>query len=218
MAFKRSALTLSSYFVLPTALLLIIGCESDAPNSSSSPPVTPDMSEDFSHNHEHSHGPEHDHGHSHHGDTNGSHQHEHSHAHRHGETPHDGRIVSIGHTHHKVGETYYHAEVLPITDGMLAFHVLIEDEDGELQEYSVEETEIFALVNESGASADLAIQITFIRDSTNKSQFTADIPASLADAERLTVVVPKIKLGKGRLNFKFEGRPSLATVDPAAGE
>ena len=49
------------------------------------------------------------------------HGHGHSHSHRHGKPLHGGRIVSIGHTHHKNGATHFHAEVMPLT-GDIRFH------------------------------------------------------------------------------------------------
>ena len=95
----------------------------------------------------------------------------------------------------------------------MRFHVLIEDEDGELQEQPVEAAEILAIVNVTDADTELATQVSFMRSSSDESLFAVQVPEALASAERLTVVVPKIKVGKERLNFKFESRRSELTAD-----
>ena len=73
----------------------------------STPDVTPEMHTDSSNDDEHDHGGEHDHGH---GDgLAGTHSHDHSHNRSLGKPLHGGRIVPIGHAHHKGGVTHFHA-------------------------------------------------------------------------------------------------------------
>ena len=106
---------------LVSAAILAAGC------SDSAAPITTDMHEDFDHDHTHQHTDDDDHEHDHGDDFRGSHSHGHTHGHRHGQPLHGGRIVSIGHTHHKNGATHFHAEVMPIAGNSIRFHLFVEN-------------------------------------------------------------------------------------------
>ena len=199
----------STPYLMIAALLLAAGCTEPDPG------VTPEMHEDFSHDHKHQHGGDHDHEHEHGDGFTGTHSHGHSHSHRHGEPLHGGRIVSIGHTHHKGGATHFHAEVMPLADNVIRFHLLTESDDGESVDYSIEDNEIPALVCvKDKESLSKEASFTSVAEGDETSEFMLAIPESLPDAEAFSIVIPKITLGGQRQNFSF----SVSREKPAADE
>lgn len=180
------------------AALLLAGC-SDQDDAA----VTTDMHEDFDHDHKHQHSDGDDHEHDHADGFKGTHSHGHSHSHRHGDPIHGGKIVSVGHTHHKGGATHYHAEIMPIEESSIRFFVLTESDDGVSKDYPIEDGEITALISLKGKEA-AASNVNFLSVSEGKSaEFVLSIPDDMTDGDAYSVVVPKIKLGGQRLNFSF---------------
>ena len=181
-------------------VVLAVGCE-----ESVTPAVTTDMHEDFDHSHKHTHGEESDHEHEHQDGFKGSHAHNHSHPHRHGEPLFGGQITSIGHSHHKDGETHYHAEVMPISNGFITFHLLTETSDGKLKIYPVPDQEIESFINEFNGEPIRATELDFVpqNNQSKSSSFTATIPEKFRENQKLLIVIPKITLGGERLNFSF---------------
>lgn len=166
--------------------------------------ITTDMHEDFDHKHKHQHTGDDDHEHDHKDGFKGSHAHGHSHSHRHGEPLHGGRIVSIGHTHHKDGATHFHAEVMPLTGNFIRFHVLTESSNGESKDFPVEDAEIPGLISKKGGEEG-ALECSFVatENGENGSEFVLEIPQPLRDENAFSVVVPKITLDGNRQNFSF---------------
>ena len=197
----------STPYLMIAALLLTAGCtESD--------PVTPEMHTDFSHDHKHQHGSNHDHEHEHKEGFTGTHSHGHSHSHRHGEPLHGGRIVSIGHTHHKGGATHFHAEVMPLVDNVIRFHLLTESDDGESIDFSIDDKEIPALVSvKDKESLSKEASFTSVAVAGESSEFMLAIPESLAEGEAFSIVIPKITLGGQRQNFSFSVSRQKPEVD-----
>ncbi|QDT99982.1 hypothetical protein [Gimesia aquarii] len=194
----------NSYLSLPflffAIVVLAVGCE-----DSGAPAVTTDMHEDFDHTHKHAHGEGSEHEHEHQDGFEGSHAHPHSHSHRHGEPLFGGKITSIGHSHHKGGEAHYHAEVMPVVDGVITFHLLTETADGKSKSYPVEEKEILSLINEVNGEPIRASELVFASkdDQSPSSTFVATIPDKFSESQKLLIVIPKITLGGERLNFSF---------------
>ncbi|MBC8355445.1 MAG: hypothetical protein H8E66_25995 [Planctomycetes bacterium] len=188
--------------------LLLVGCDRAASS------VTPDMRADFGHDHRHQHGEGHDHEHEHKEGFHGGHSH--THGHRHGAPLHGGRIVSIGHSHHAGGETHFHAEVMPIVDGRITFHVLAENAEGKSEDYRVEATEIVAYVDRLDKESTRADEVVFrSAGEDGGSTFSAEVPEPFLDSRELFVVVPKIKLGGERLNFSFTASISDRAEQPS---
>ena len=163
---------------------LFVGCESAASNVDNDGRVT------SANGHRHPHGR---------GQSR-----QHSHGHQRGDPLYGGRIIAIGHTHRGAQATHYHAEVMPITDGRIVFHVLTENTAGKSEPLGVEATKIVAYVDRTDKQAARAEEIAFVSDRTRAgSKFVASIPDSLLDCKRLLVVVPKIQLGGERQSFTF---------------
>ena len=179
-------------------LAFCIGC-SDEDTS-----VTPEMHTDFSHDHKHQHAGHDGHEHTHKDGFKGTHSHGHSHSHRHGEPLHGGRIVSIGHTHHKSGATHFHAEVMPLVDGVIRFHLLTESDDGKSKDYGITAKEIDALISISDKESG-GHEVSFVAagEGEKASEFTLTIPDGLSEGESFSVVIPKLTLGGHRQNFSF---------------
>lgn len=189
--------------------LFLSGCD-QSPSS-----VTTDMHADFGHDHRHQHGPGHDHEHDHEGGFQGGHSHSHTHGHRHGEPLHGGRIASIGHSHHATGETHFHAEVMPVVDRQITFHVLTENAEGKSEDYPVEATEIVAYVDRLDKESTRSLEVVFsAKGEDGRSTFVAAVPESFLESKELSVVVPKIKLGGERLNFSFTAQQAESPSDP----
>ena len=160
------------------------------------------MDADFSHKHKHQHDKEavHEHGHK---SFSGAHKHTHGHEHRHGQPPHDGMIVSIGHSKHTTESSAYHAEILPVTDNKLRFHLLIEESDGKFNDLSIKSTRLAAeLRAEEDASATRHF-FTAIGNTQQTSAFELSIPSSMKDAETLFVKLPTVKFGDDIHSFEF---------------
>ena len=129
---------------------------------------------------------------------------------------HGGQIVAIGHSHHGNGQTHYHAEIMPLADGKVIFHVLTDDGHGEPQPADLAIDKIRAYVDPLDRDSVQAVEVTFsARKKSGGSTFTATIPEVLQDSKRLSVIIPKIELGGERLNFSFKASP---TVTPAQSE
>ncbi|MCH2211048.1 MAG: hypothetical protein MK110_07080 [Fuerstiella sp.] len=177
-------------------------------------PVTTDMHEDFTHDHKHRHEDNDNHEHEHEDDIQGSHSHGHSHGHRHGQPLHGGRIVSIGHTHHKDGSTHFHAEVLPLTDNTIHCFLQTETKDGETVDYCIKEPEIEALLSIKGMEWT-SHNLNFIAVNEGESaEFVMELPEKLANDSEFSVVIPKIELGGQRQNFGFKiTRESVAEAE-----
>lgn len=181
-------------------VVLAVGCEESGTTA-----VTTDMHEDFDHSHKHTHGEGSEHEHEHPDGFEGSHSHSHSHSHRHGEPLFGGRITSIGHSHHKGGETHYHAEVMPVVDGTITFHLLTESSDGKSESYPIKEKKLVSIINEQNGEAILASELIFASkdDKSPSSTFVAAVPDKFSDDQKLLIVIPKITLGGERLSFSF---------------
>ena len=193
---------LPSVLTLTLMLLFLAGCTE--PQSDSEPAVTTEMHEDFDHHHPHQHGTHHDHEHEHGDGFEGTHSHDHSHGHRHGSPLHGGRVVSIGHSHHKDGETHFHAEVMPVAGDSISFHILTEDESGESVDAPVEAKEITGLISVKGEeSAGHEVTFQNTDDDGEASGFTATLPEKLVHGQAYSVVIPKVILAGQRQNFSF---------------
>ena len=166
--------------------------------------ITTDMHEDFDHDHKHQHTGDDDHEHEHKDGFRGTHAHGHTHSHRHGEPLHGGRIVSIGHTHHKGGATHFHAEVMPLTGDSIRFHLLTESDSGESKDFPIKVTEIPGLISLKGKeSASTDCMFTAVGTADTASEFTVEIPEFLREGDAYSVVIPKVKLDGNRQNFSF---------------
>lgn len=182
---------------------LIAGCT----NSDSTPPVTTEMAEDFDHDHTHQHSDHADHEHHHDDKFQGEHSHGHSHSHRHGSPLHGGQIVSIGHTHHGKGATHFHAEVMPIEDDTIRFHLLTESEKGETIDLAIEQSEIPGIVSVWSAES-VTVDCVFrgTSDGSKSSEFSLTIPERLAKGKTFSVVIPNLTVGGHRQNFSFTAK------------
>ena len=189
-------------FVLP--VLFCGGC------SDSDSPIITEMHEDFDHKHKHQHTGDDDHEHEHKDGFKGAHAHGHSHSHRHGEPLHGGRIVSIGHTHHKDGATHFHAEVMPLIGDSIRFHLLTENDAGESEDFPIEATEIPGLISIKGREAN-PTEFPFVAVEGG-AEFCLEIPEHMRDGVAFSVVIPKVKLSGDRQNFSF----SVTRQEPAA--
>lgn len=166
--------------------LFVAGCERSAPLGGVEAVVKSEPG------HEHDHSAGHDHAHAH------------GHDHEHGDPLYGGETVEIGHSHHASGETYYHAEVMPVAEGRITFHVLTETADGKSEPCEVAQTTITAYAGRPDRDASQAQEVAFSSDGEEGgATFAAPIPESLLDSERLFVVVPKIELGGEQLSFSF---------------
>ncbi|MCH2202799.1 MAG: hypothetical protein MK102_12575 [Fuerstiella sp.] len=183
-------------FVLSVALLS--GC------SDPEAPITTDMHEDFTHDHQHRHGATDDHEHDHGEDLQGSHSHDHSHGHRHGKPLHGGRIVSIGHAHHKDGATHFHAEILPLIDNTVRCFLQIETKDGETADYRIKESEIEALLSVKGREWTSRNRMFIAVNEGECAEFVMELPKNLENDSEFSVAIPKIELGGQRQNFSFK--------------
>ena len=173
----------SSTLVVLALGLLFVGCDQSASTSDT------DMHADSESN-----GHDSDHGHNH----------SHSHGHQQGEPLYGGDVVAIGHTHHGSGATHYHAEVMPVEDGRVTFHVLTDNDKGESEPFHVETREIVGYVDRVEAEDGPAYEVTFSsQDDQGGSTFIATLPEWLLDSKQVFVVVPKIQLGHERQNFSF---------------
>ena len=203
------------YFFSICAVLVSSGCSSD------SDAITTDMHEDFDHDHKHQHTGDDDHEHEHKDGFRGAHSHDHSHGHRHGDPLHGGRVVSVGHTHHKDEVAHFHAEVMPVTDNTICFHILTETEDGVSSDHAIDVMEIPAIISVKNQESNSA-ECVFKGVGAGKaaSEFKLQIPERLAEGDSFSVVVPKVKLGGIRQNFSFTVSRTAAEVSdgPASDE
>ena len=138
----------------------------------------------------------------------------HAHPHAQGSPLHGGRIVAIGHSHHGSEETHYHAEIMPIVDGKIMFHVLTDNKAGQSQLVRVAATMIEAYVDPLDKETARAYEVVFSSEEHDRgATFVATVPEVLQDCQRMSVVVPKIELGGQRLSFSFttaaEDAPAL---------
>ena len=197
-----------------TAALTVVLCLGCVDQDSA---ITTEMHEDFDHDHKHLHTGDDDHEHEHKDGFKGSHAHGHSHSHRHGEPLYGGRIVSIGHTHHKDGATHFHAEVMPLTDNTVRFHLLTTSHDGNSKDYPVDDAEIPALISiKSRDSRGMACSFVAIGDGNTSAEFALELPELMDEGEAFSVVVPKLKLNGNRQNFSFSISRKKAENDGVA--
>ena len=182
------------------SVLACCGCSDSEPGR----PVTTDMHEDFDHEHKHQHTGGDDHEHGHEDGFEGAHSHGHTHSHRHGEALHGGRIVSIGHTHHKDGASHFHAEVMPLNANTIGFHLLTETEEGESRDFPVDEKEISAVISIQGQESNSS-ECTFVAvgDGGPTAEFSLMIPEAIIDGGAYSVVIPSVTLDGQRQNFSF---------------
>ena len=185
---------------------LIAGCTN---SDSATAPVTTEMTEDFDHDHTHQHSDHADHEHHHDDGFQGEHAHGHSHSHRHGEPLHGGRIVSIGHTHHGKGATHFHAEVMPIVEDTIRFHLLTESDEGKSIDLAIEQTEIPGIISiKSAESVSVDCVFKGTGDGDESSEFFLKIPERLTRGEAFSVVIPKLTVRGHRQNFSFTAKRS----------
>ncbi|MCR9197343.1 MAG: hypothetical protein NXI04_01745 [Planctomycetaceae bacterium] len=191
-------LTLPTIALLSALLLSLAGC------SDGEGPLTTDMQEDFTHDHQHQHGTGDGHEHEHDNDFEGSHSHGHQHGHRHGKPLHGGRVLSVGHTHHKGGATHFHVELMPMTDDSIRFFLQTEDAHGEAMDCAIEDAEIEALISVRGMeAASKEVRFEAVAGG-NGSEFVLQLPEDLVSGKEFSVIVPKLKLGGQRQNFSFK--------------
>lgn len=203
-------------YVASSSLLIALLCSGCSDPDAA---VTTDMHEDFDHEHKHQHTDNDDHEHEHEDGVRGSHSHGHTHNHRHGEPLHDGHIVSIGHTHHQDRATRYHAEVMPLSDNTIRFHLLTESDEGESGDYPIEVSEIPALISIRGhESVSSELSFVGVGDGDRASEFSLTIPNGLAEANEFSVMIPSVSLGGQRQNFSFTVRREMAENNKAADD
>ncbi len=132
------------------------------------------------------------------------HNHDHEHEHFHAKALYGGHVVAIGHTHGK-DATDYHAEIMPIRDAQITFHVLGSNARHASQPLHVKAETILAYAAGANQKTGQASKIIF-SPTTNSggSTWSAAIPASLKRESQLAVVIPKITLAGKRLNFSFK--------------
>ena len=196
-------------FMLAAGLILT-GCEQP---TSSVDAARANNGGDHGHHHDHDHDDHHSHDHDHddhHGQTHDHDDHHgQTHDHPHVHPTHGGQIVTIGHTHHGSSATHYHAEIMPLSDGKVSFHILTADAHGASQPVPVETEKIVAYAAPVDRDAGQASEIFFLATKNNDgSAWSATIPDSLKDGGRISIVVPKISLGGQRLNFSFKTGPA----------
>jgi len=185
--------------LLMLAVSILITCSSCADIES---PITTDMHADFSHQHKHQHDDQSAHEHRHE-KFNGEHKHNHNHGHRHGKPPHDGKIVSIGHSEHGTESSAFHAEILPVTDNKIRFNLLIEKSDGEYNDLAVNSSRLAAELRTKENSSATHLFFTTIDDTQAGAAFELSIPSSMKDANTLFVKLPKVKFGDDMHSFNF---------------
>lgn len=201
--------TFPAVALLSASLLGLTGC------SDGEEPLTTDMQEDFTHDHQHQHGVGDSHEHEHDDDFEGSHAHGHLHGHRHGKPLHGGRVLSVGHTHHKGGATHFHVEVMPMTDDSVRFFLQTEDAAGEAIDCEIDDTEIEALISVRGMEA-ASKEVRFQAVTKGMcAEFVLQLPDDLASGNEFSVIVPKLKLGGQRQNFSFKIGREAASGGPA---
>ena len=150
------------------------------------PPESLNTQQDVSHQHRHVHGKglAHDHQHA---EFQGAHAHSHGHQHRHSEAPHGGQIVAIGHTEHRQGKPNYHAEIMPVTDGNITFHLLTESAEGSWEAYPIKISAIKAAISTGKETEVLQIDVTFHPERERESStFRANLPKSMSPIEEVS--------------------------------
>ena len=206
MKFSKSLKQYAAMSIVVTASCWLSGCGSPTNSAPPDKAILTDHEDDVTHTHTHRHGPGFDHGHEHDKEGDHKHSHKHTHSHVHAEKGiHDGRIVSMGHTHDKKDVTHYHAEVMPVADGKLTLHLLIEKPGGEMSEQPVADKEIVAYLNRRDDELLNAkkIVLTGSAESGESSTFVAPLPEE-AFGKKVKVVFPRVKVGGERLSFSFE--------------
>lgn len=181
--------------------------------------VVPNLHEDFDHEHKHQHSEDDGHEHEHAEKVDGSHSHEHAHGHRHDEPLFGGRLFSIGHTHHENGAAHFHAEVMPLEDNTIRFHLLTESPDAGLQKFPIMAKEVMGLISVKGQEALPAdCSFTAVDAEQPASEFSLLIPETIADAEAYSVMVPDIDVGGQRQNFGFHVGRIQVKQEPATNK
>ena len=184
--------TMTFYGIL--CALLATGC-----NGSNA--VTTNMDVDAEHHHQHDAG------------------HDHDHHHRPGNPLHGGHIVTIGHSHHADGVTYYHAEVMPLVDGKVTFHLQTVNDAGNSVAMPIPASEVHAYIAQLDRETAMTTEMAFHAVGNQPtSEFVAAVPESHINSSELSVVVPNIKLGGERQNFSFTVAVPSTTPEPTIDE
>lgn len=167
--------------------------------------VTSDTRSDVLHAHKHFHDEHQSHEHDHSDGAAAGHTHKHSHQHRHPEPLFGGEIVAIGHNHHNDNATRYHAEVMPIVEGKLRIHFLVESEAGEFVLFPVDVDRFAASV--TVPPVDQVHNVMFIssdrRRSHSDATFEATLPEEVTLANGVLVNISRIGLGEQDTGFSF---------------
>jgi len=136
-----------------------------------------------------------------------SHEDEHGHDHHHSEARFGGQMVEVGHTHNPEGLQFYFAEILPLKENTISFHLSVEDEDSNTNSPTITGTEVLAYVSDPEFETTVSREITFELQETNSAApatlLSATIPEIFVNSQRLSIVIPKLTLGGERLNFTF---------------
>ena len=142
------------------------------------------------------------------------HDHDHDHHHQHSVEPlQGGKLVEIGHNHYGSGATHYHAEIMPVVDGKVVFHLLSQAANGKSEPAQVKAKTLLAYIDPLDRDVAQPFEITFTAEpNSGGSRFVATIPNPIKDCTRLSVVVPKIELGGDRQTFSFEASPGAPLV------
>ena len=148
---------------------------------------------------------------SHHDDSH-SHEHAHDHGHQHGEPILGGQMVEVGHTHNPDGLLFYFAEILPIQNDSIRFHLSVEDEAGTSKPAVPKEPDIMAYVTDEEHQGEAAKEVYFkyLEESEEVSVpiFSASLPTEFEVGASFSVVIPKMTLGGERMSFSFKVKSS----------
>jgi len=116
--------------------------------------------------------------------------------------PGGGPVVLVGHTHSSDGDTWYYAELTPVTGTEVTWRSFVETENG-LEPSEPDADELIGYIRATDQNLDSAREITFVRNSEDAAQFTATIPETLQDRDAWRVVVPKMPIGSQQTQFFF---------------
>ena len=150
-----------------------------------------------------------------HEDSRGDHSQSHTHGSPLSEPLYGGAIVSIGHSHHADGATNYYAEVMPVVNGRITFHILTQNAEDQAESFPSDASEIVAYIDRLDSESAQAYEIVFkAADEGGGATFVATVPEMFLDSADLSVVVPRIRLGGERLNFSFAASQAGDPRDP----
>ncbi len=199
---------------------MIFACTAKTPVTT--PEVVSDTQRDIGHEHQHIHGSGQVHEHDHPDGFEGAHSHEHEHGHRHGEPLHGGRIVEIKTVDERNLGTHFHAEVLPMLNGRLSFHLLTETSDGGFEDFPIEAQVIPAMAspvpgtqvgsNESARDDshdtrdNLRPSLEFLpqNEAGPSSEFTCSLPTELMSQPSIMIRIPELLVGGEGYTLLFQ--------------